>query len=426
MDTIVLNPDNTFFKKFDSLTPGLYSFKHEPEYQYIYFDKNDSLMVRINSQDFDESIVFCGRGEEKNNFLMELYLKNEHDRGFMFNVFDEDVAHFNKKIDSSFQSKKKFYDEKKESIGWDDDFDQYAIAMLDFFHYSKKELYPVVHKMRSGSDIEKGSIIERPKVIYNAKTGKFVMWFHLELKSQGYNAARTAVATSDSPTGPFVFHKSLRPNPETWPINFEDSWKEKAVTEADLKAWSDEWKSEVAEGLFIRRDFGTGQMARDMTLYVDEDGKGYHIYSSEENLTLHIAELTDDYLGFTGKWAVIEPAGHNEAPAIFKQDGKYYLITSGCTGWDPNAARSFVADDLFGPWISLGNPAIGEGADLTFDSQSTFIIPVQGKKDAFIFMADRWRPQNAIDGRYVWLPIRMKDGRPVLEWRDEWDLSVFD
>ena len=278
----------------------------------------------------------------------------------------------------------------------------------------------------SGSDIEKGSIIERPKVIYNAKTGKFVMWFHLELKSQGYNAARTAVATSDSPTGPFVFHKSLRPNPETWPINFEDSWKEKAVTEADLKAWSDEWKSEVAEGLFIRRDFGTGQMARDMTLYVDEDGKGYHIYSSEENLTLHIAELTDDYLGFTGKWAVIEPAGHNEAPAIFKQDGKYYLITSGCTGWDPNAARSFVADDLFGPWISLGNPAIGEGADLTFDSQSTFIIPVQGKKDAFIFMADRWRPQNAIDGRYVWLPIRMKDGRPVLEWRDEWDLSVFD
>lgn len=163
MDTIVLNPDNTFFKKFDSLTPGLYSFKHEPEYQYIYFDKNDSLMVRINSQDFDESIVFCGRGEEKNNFLMELYLKNEHDRSSMFNVFDEDVAHFNKKIDSSFQSKKKFYDEKKESIGWDDDFDQYAMAMLDFFHYSKKELYPVVHKIRSGSDIEK----ELPKDFYD-------------------------------------------------------------------------------------------------------------------------------------------------------------------------------------------------------------------------------------------------------------------
>lgn len=155
LDTIVLNPDNTFFKKFDSLTPGLYSFKHEPEYQYIYFDKNDSLMVRINSQDFDESITFCGRGDEKNNFLMELFLKNEHDRNVMFNVFDEEVAQFNKKIDSSYLSKKKFYDTKKEKIGWDDNFDQYAKGMLDFYHYSKKELYPVVHNMRSGENIEK-------------------------------------------------------------------------------------------------------------------------------------------------------------------------------------------------------------------------------------------------------------------------------
>jgi hypothetical protein len=155
LDTITLNPDNTFFKKFDSLTPGMYSFKHEPEYQYIYFDKNDSLMVRINSQDFDESITFCGRGDEKNNFLMELFLKNEQDRGVMFTVFDENVDQFDAKIDSAFQSKKKFYDKKKESIGWDEDFDHYAKAMLEFFHYSKKELYPVVHSMRSGQSIEK-------------------------------------------------------------------------------------------------------------------------------------------------------------------------------------------------------------------------------------------------------------------------------
>ena len=155
MDTIILNPDNTFFKKFDSLTPGLYSFKHEPEYQYVYFDKNDSLMVRINSQDFDESITFCGRGDEKNNFLMELFLKNESDRSVMFTVFDENVTQFNKKIDSSYQSKKKFYEKKKESIAWDENFDHYAKAMLDFFHYSKKELYPVVHRMRSGENVDK-------------------------------------------------------------------------------------------------------------------------------------------------------------------------------------------------------------------------------------------------------------------------------
>jgi hypothetical protein len=153
IDTIVLNPDNTFFKKFDSLTPGLYSFKHEPEYQYVYFDKNDSLMVRINAQEFDESITFCGRGDEKNNFLMELYLKNEQDKNLMFTVFDEDIAQFDKKIDSSFQAKKKFYEEKKERIGWNKNFDEYATAMLEFFHYSKKELYPVVHHMRTGENV---------------------------------------------------------------------------------------------------------------------------------------------------------------------------------------------------------------------------------------------------------------------------------
>ena len=85
---------------------------------------------------------------------MELFLKNEQDRGVMFTVFDENIPQFNAKIDSAFQSKQKFYDKKKESTGWDENFDQYAKAMLEFFHYSKKELYPVVHKMRTGENIE--------------------------------------------------------------------------------------------------------------------------------------------------------------------------------------------------------------------------------------------------------------------------------
>lgn len=63
-----------------------------------------------------------------------------------------------------------------------------------------------------GSDIEGGCIIERPKVLYNQKTRKFVMWFHLELKGQGYAAARYGVATSDTPFGPFKFVRSGRVN----------------------------------------------------------------------------------------------------------------------------------------------------------------------------------------------------------------------
>ncbi|MDR6968620.1 hypothetical protein J2X31_002643 [Flavobacterium arsenatis] len=154
IDTIPLNEDNTFFKTFDSLAPGLYSFKHEPEYQYVYFDKNDSLMVRINSQDFDESIIFCGRGEEKNNFMMELYLKNEDDKNKLFEVFDADLQKFTRNIDSSYKSKEAFYNKKKEEIKWSEDFDKYAKASLDFFHYSKKEIYPMVHEMRTGENID--------------------------------------------------------------------------------------------------------------------------------------------------------------------------------------------------------------------------------------------------------------------------------
>ena len=153
IDTIKIDQNNRFFVKFDSLPPGLYTFKNEPEYQYVYFDKNDSIMVHINSKDFDESVVFCGRGDEKNNFLMELYLKNEHDKSSLFEVFDYDIPKFDKNIDSTYKATKKFYTTKKEELKWSDEFDIYAKSALDFHYYSKKELYPVIHKARTGINI---------------------------------------------------------------------------------------------------------------------------------------------------------------------------------------------------------------------------------------------------------------------------------
>jgi len=60
----------------------------------------------------------------------------------------------------------------------------------------------------------------------------------------------------------------------------------------------------------------------------------------------------------------------------------------------------------------------------TFDSQSTFVFKLPGR-DAFIYLGDRWRPDNASDGRYVWLPLRFVDGRPHLDWHDRWNLSLF-
>lgn len=298
--------------------------------------------------------------------------------------------------------------------------------------YSSKDLYNwhnegIVLKVEQdpNSEITKGCVMERPKVIFNKKTGKYIMWFHLELKGQGYDAAKAAVAISDSPKGPFKFAKSYRPNKGVWPLDFKDEHKKSLNNETSLKWWTPEWLTAIKNGMLVRKDFEKGQMSRDMTVYVDDNDKAYLIHSSEENLTLHISELTDDYLDFTDKWTRMAPAGHNEAPAIFKQDGNYYMITSGCTGWDPNEARSFKSKSIFGPWESLGNPCVGKDSELTFHSQSTYILPVQGKKDQFIFMADRWNPKNPIDGTYVWLPIKLENDKPIIKWLDKWNLNTF-
>jgi len=112
-------------------------------------------MVRINDKEFDESIVFCGRGDEKNNFLMELFLRNERDKSKMFDVFDLPIPKFIPNIDSSFNANKKFYQLKRNQIKWSPEFDEVAQAAVNFHHYSKKELYPFIHKMRTGVDIWK-------------------------------------------------------------------------------------------------------------------------------------------------------------------------------------------------------------------------------------------------------------------------------
>ena len=153
IDSIPLNKDNTFSIKFDSLTPGLYTFKNEPEYQYVYFDKNDSIKVHIDSKDFDESINFCGRGDQKNNYLMEMYLRNEKDKNNMFEVFDFGFDKFNNYINKTNKENQKFYASKKEEIKWSDDFDVYAKGIVNFPFYTKKEIYPMIHKMRTGEDV---------------------------------------------------------------------------------------------------------------------------------------------------------------------------------------------------------------------------------------------------------------------------------
>lgn len=301
-------------------------------------------------------------------------------------------------------------------------------ALVGVHCYSSKDLYNwkdegialnVIEDDTTHS-ITKGCILERPKVIYNKKNNNYVMWFHLEPKGAGYTGALSGIAVSDKPAGPYTFIKDIRPNAGYWPINVEDIHISDHILSEGQRFSGGDLPAHPDSLNLLGRDMPDGQMARDMNLFVDDDGKAYHIYSSEENSTLHISELNDDYTDCSGKYARFFPGRFMEAPAMFKKDGKYYLIMSGCTGWAPNAGRSAVASSIWGPWEELENPFVGEDADLSFHSQSTYVLPVPGTTDRFIYMGDRWTPQNAIDGRYIWLPIRFEGDQPIIEWADEW------
>lgn len=230
----------------------------------------------------------------------------------------------------------------------------------------------------ASSDLHPSKVLERPKVIYNAKTGKFVMWAHVE--SADYSKAAAGVAVSDFPTGPFKYLGSFRPN---------------------------------------------NAMSRDQTLFVDDDGRAYQLYSSENNATLYISELTDDYLRPSGRFTRNFIGASREAPAVFKHDGKYYMLSSGCTGWDPNQAELAVADSIMGQWKVLGNPCTGTDADKTFYAQSTYVQPVYGKKDLYVAMFDRWNKTDLENSRYVWLPLSMENGKITIPWKEQWSMNDY-
>ena len=239
-------------------------------------------------------------------------------------------------------------------------------ASTDLIHWKFKSVALAPVNDDPGNDLDTSRVIERPKVIYNEKSGKFVMWMHVD--KDDYSYARAGVAISDKPEGPYKYIGSVQPN---------------------------------------------GQMSRDITLFKDEDGKAYIIYASEDNNTMQICLLAEDYLTPTDQFTRIFINQRREAPALFKNQGKYYLITSLCSGWDPNPAMYAVAESVLGNWEVIGNPCVGPGAERTFEAQSSFVMPLPGDPGSFIFMADRWNKTNLPDSRYLWLPFQVK--KDILE-----------
>lgn len=223
--------------------------------------------------------------------------------------------------------------------------------------------------------------IERPKLLYNSATGKYVMWMHKE-NGVDYSEGRVAVASASNIEGPYTYHGSFRP---------------------------------------------LGYESRDLTVFND-NGTAYLISATKgsgTNSDLNIYRLTSDFLGVESLVQTLWPGQYREAPAVFKRGNTYFMITSGATGWDPNQAKYATATSMSGTWSALSNL----GDSTTFGSQPAFVIPVVGSTTtSYLYLGDRWagawgEPVN--NSRYVWLPLSFPTNNTLeLNWYPSIDIDT--
>lgn len=258
--------------------------------------------------------------------------------------------------------------------------------------------------------------LDRPHVIKNTKTGKYVLWLKYNDK------AHFAILTADALTDPYTLV-----NP------------------------------------FFQPD---GRKAGDFDLTVDEvTGQGY-LYVELDHKEVLVYKLTEDYCGVTEEKAVIytdlNPPFSREAPTYFRHNGKHYLMTSGMIGYVPNPCEVAVAEDFMGPYTILGNPHVADDSSASFNSQPSCAFRVEGTEQ-IVVMADRWVPDYVMTkerydafvraiysrydrkykasfkdmvtmltspmmgsadtsrARYVWLPVEWDDDVPQIRWRDAWN-----
>ena len=223
-------------------------------------------------------------------------------------------------------------------------------------------------------------VLERPKVFYNERTKKFVMYLHIDGPVPGekgdYRFARVGVAVCDTVDGDYRYVKSFRP---------------------------------------------LGQESRDIGQFIDDDGTAYLIFESRPTKGFFIAQLSDDYL--TVEKEVCFIPSRLEGGALVNHDGLYYIIGSWMTGWNPNNNQYATAKSLAGPWSEFKDIAPPETK--TYGSQSTLMVKVAGtRRTTVIFLGDIWKPKSQWDSRYLWMPLEIGDGQLRLPEPAPWTLDV--
>jgi beta-xylosidase len=250
-------------------------------------------------------------------------------------------------------------------------------ASKDLLHWTFRHQ---VLQLANPENLRRGWVVERPKVYYNSKTKKYVMYFHLDGalpgQSGGYSLARVGVATCDTVDGDYQYVKSFRP---------------------------------------------LDQESRDIGQFIDDDGSAYLIFESRPTKGFFIAKLSDDDLTVEQQTCFIkEPL---EGGALVHYQGLYYVIGSRMTGWDPNPNEYATAPSLTGPWSEFKSIAPPETK--TYGSQSTMLLKVAGRRSAtVIFMGDIWKPRMQWDSRYLWMPVEIGDGKMWLPAPKDWTINV--
>lgn len=252
-------------------------------------------------------------------------------------------------------------------------------AFAGFNCYSSKDLYNwkfenIALPLQKSGKLGPNRVGERVKVMKCPKTGEFIMYMHADTLT--YKDQFVGYAVSKKIKGPYQFKG---------PLLFQGK---------SIKKW----------------DMGTFQ---------DTDGSGYILTHGGE-----IYKLNDDYKSVKEKVNENITSGF-ESPTMLKKDGLYYFIGSHLTSWEKNDNYYYTANSLKGPWQSHG--LIAPEGTLTWNSQSTFVFPVQGKKDTtYIFMGDRWSfPKQASSATYVWQPLTISGiSMSIPEYKDAWHIDT--
>lgn len=217
-------------------------------------------------------------------------------------------------------------------------------------------------------------VLERPKIYHDAKTGQYVMYFHLD--NSHYKLARVGIATSRDACGPYTYVRSFRP---------------------------------------------LGEESRDIGQFVDDDGTAYLIFESRPTKGFFIAKLAPDDLGVAEKTSFV-PAPL-EGGALVHLGNWYYVLGSHMTGWRPNPDVYAVSHDIHGPWSTFQNIAPPETN--TYGSQPTMLFKLKGTQTtSVIYMGDIWKPQALWDSRYLWMPLEIGGGKLHLPAPTPWRVNV--